>query len=94
MLVQSCAAAGWEFFAKVTNPCVLKLRQFGEALAQHIARVLGVNAFPETRQPRLTAPRAIGQSVPWRISLANPNDESAKALLARFSRRKAVAATT
>ncbi|WP_168226677.1 type I restriction-modification system endonuclease [Rhodoferax sediminis] len=53
LLVQLCAAAERNFAAGDPNTCLLKLRQFGEALAQHLAAVFGVESPPDAKQADL-----------------------------------------
>lgn len=53
LLVQLCASAERNFAAGDPNTCLLKLRQFGEALAQHIAAVFGLEPAPDTKQADL-----------------------------------------
>lgn len=53
LLAQLCAAAERNFSAEDPNTCLLKLRQFGEALTQHIAAVLGVDVAPDIKQADL-----------------------------------------
>ncbi|MCY7307242.1 MAG: DUF4145 domain-containing protein [Rhodoferax sp.] len=51
--MQLCTAAERNFAAQDPNTCLLKLRQFGEALAQHVAALLGVDASQQTSQADL-----------------------------------------
>jgi len=53
LLVQLCVAAERNFAAHDANTCLLKLRQFGEALAQHIAAVFGIDLAPDFKQAEL-----------------------------------------
>ena len=53
LLAQLCSAAERNFSAQDPNTCLLKLRQFGEALAQHVAAVLGLDVDSGTKQADL-----------------------------------------
>jgi type I restriction enzyme R subunit len=50
LLVQLCASAERNFAAHDPNTCLLKLRQFGEALAQHVAAVFAIDVPAEGKQ--------------------------------------------
>lgn len=53
LLAQLCAAAERNLTARDPNTCLLKLRQFGEALAQHVAALLGIDPPLESTQADL-----------------------------------------
>lgn len=53
LLAQLCSAAERNLVARDPNTCLLKLRQFGEAFAQHVAALLGVEPPPESTQADL-----------------------------------------
>lgn len=48
--MQLCASAERNFAAHDPNTCLLKLRQFGEALAQHVAAVFAIDVPAEGKQ--------------------------------------------
>ena len=50
LMVQLCSSAERNFAAHDPNTCILKLRQFGEALAQHVAAVFAIDAPVDGKQ--------------------------------------------
>lgn len=53
LLAQLCTAAERNFSHLDPNTCLLKLRQFGEAIAQHLAAVFDLDLSMETKQAEL-----------------------------------------
>lgn len=53
LLAKPCAAEERNLTSRYLNTCILKLRQFGEALAQYVAALLGIDPTLESTQADL-----------------------------------------